>query len=77
MAIVITDPKLPAQLAQTHSAIEMQDAKGNYLGTFAPPAGKLPPGVQSPYSDADIEELRKQTGGRPLAEILRDLERGA
>jgi hypothetical protein len=30
--------------------------------------------VRSPISDAEFEEARKQKGGRPLADILKDLE---
>jgi len=74
MAIVITDPALLAQLSQTSGAVEVQDSNGNYLGTFAPPIGKLPPGVHSPFSMEEIERRRKQPDGRPLADILRDLE---
>ena len=77
MSIEITDPALLAQFTQTSESVEVRDPTGNYLGTFAPPTGKLPPGVRSPHSDHEIEEMRKQTGGRPLADILRDLEQRA
>ncbi len=74
MSIVITDKNLLEQLARTSGTVEVRDANGNFLGTFAPPYGKLPPGVKSPHTDEEIEELRKQPDGRPLADILRDLE---
>ncbi len=75
MAIVITDPNLLTQLVQAFNPVEIRDANGNLLGTFAPPAGKMPPGLTSPFSDEEIERRRKQPDGRPLADILRDLER--
>jgi hypothetical protein len=75
MSIVITDKALLQQFSQASDAVEIHDANGNYLGTFEPPYGKLPPGVRSPHTDAEIEELRKQPDGRPLADILRDLEK--
>jgi hypothetical protein len=75
MTIVITDPVLLSQLTQASKPVEIHDAKGNFVGTFAPPYGKLPPGMKSPITDEEIEELRKQPDGRPLADILRDLEK--
>ena len=75
MSIVINDKALLQQFAEASDTVEIHDANGNYLGTFAPPFGKLPPGVRSPHSDSEIEELRKQPDGRPLADILRDLEK--
>jgi len=36
---------------------------------------RLPPGTKSPISEQDRRENRKQLDGRPLADILRDLER--
>lgn len=75
MAIVITDSSLVEQLNQASGALEVRDAKGNSLGTFAPPSGKLPAGIRSPHSDEEVEELRKQPDGRLLADILRDLEK--
>ena len=74
LSVDINDKALLQQFAQASDMVEIQDANGNYLGTFAPPFGKLPPGVRSPHTDAEIEELRKQADGRPLADILRDLE---
>ncbi len=74
MTIVITDPTLLTQLAQLSTRVEIRDVDGNFLGTFAPPSGKLPPGVKSPLSEEEIEKRRKEPGGRHLADILRDLE---
>jgi hypothetical protein len=75
MSIIVNDAILLKQLTQASGSVEVRDANGNFLGTFAPPPGKLPPGVKSPHTDEEIEEFRKQPGGRPLADILRDLEK--
>jgi hypothetical protein len=75
MAIVVTDAKLAEQLAQASGTLEIRDANGNFLGTFAPPHGKLPTGVRSPFTTEEIERRRKEPDGRPLADILRDLEK--
>lgn len=75
MSIVISDPALLSVFAGANDATEVLDSAGNFLGTFEPPYGKLPPGVRSPFSDEEIEEARKEPDGRPLADILRDLEK--
>ncbi len=76
MSITITDPALLAQLRQAGTVVELKDPDGNVLGTFeAENRGKLPPGVKSPFTREEMEERRKQhRTGRPLKDILRDLE---
>lgn len=76
MSITITDPALIAQLRQAGSTVELKDPEGNVLGTFAVEGlGKLPPGVKSPFTREEMEERRqKHRSGRPLKDILRDLE---
>lgn len=75
MSITITDPTLLAQLRDARSAIELKDPEGNVIGVFAVEGrGKLPPGVQSPFTREEMEERRrKHRSGRPLKDILRDL----
>jgi len=76
MSITITDPALLAQLRQANAVVEFRDPDGNLLGTFAVEGlGKLPPGVKSPFTREEMEERRRQhRSGRPLKDILRDLE---
>jgi hypothetical protein len=75
MSIVITDPALLAQLRQAADLVELKDPEGNVLGRFsAEGLGKLPPGVKSPFTDEERAEMRKERSGRPLKDILRDLE---
>jgi hypothetical protein len=77
MSITISDPVLLAQLAAAPGAVEVRDPSGRVLGTFVLDGyGKPPPGVKSPISDEEFEEARKQTGGKPLAEILNRLQAG-
>lgn len=74
MSITVTDPTLLSQLT-AGVEVELHDPSGNVLGVFVPHRlGKLPPGVKSPFSEAELAELRKQRTGRPLSDILRDLE---
>jgi hypothetical protein len=76
MSITITDPTLLAQLRQATGSVELKDPDGNTLGTFAVEGlGKLPPGVKSPFTREEMEERRqKHRSGRPLKDIIRDLE---
>jgi hypothetical protein len=75
MSITITDSALLEQLRRTDGTVELTDPDGAPLGSFtAEGPWKLPPGVKSPFSEEQLQELRKQRGGRPLADILRDLE---
>jgi hypothetical protein len=75
MSITITDPALVALLRQASPGVELKDADGNVLWTLAGEDMCLPPpGVQSPFTDADRVEMRKHKTGRPLSDILRDLE---
>ena len=75
MSITVTDPGLLSQLAAGDS-VELKDPSGQLLGVFIPEGlGKLPPGVKSPFSDEEMARRRaEQRTGRPLADILRDLE---
>lgn len=62
-----------ARLKGVAHPIEICDADGQTLGYFHPaPAIRL--ADLSPHSDEELAELRKQKTGRPLADILRDLE---
>jgi hypothetical protein len=76
MSITITDPALLAQLRQAGEVVELKDPEGNQLGRFsALGLGKLPAGVKSPFTREEMEERhRKYRSGRPLKDILRDLE---
>lgn len=73
--ITISDPELLAKLAAAEGQTVFRGPSGEAVKTvstvlrFAPP-----PGVKSPISDEEFEEARQQTGGKPLAEILKRLQ---
>jgi hypothetical protein len=76
VTITITDPAVLAQLEKADGPIAFKGPDGRTIRwAEAIPAGKLPAGFKSPLSDEEFEERRKQTGGRPLADILADLKR--
>ena len=75
MSVTINDPSLLSQFA-TGNEVELKDPSGNRLGIFVPDGlGKLPPGVKSPFTEEEMAERRKgPKTGRPLSDILRDLQ---
>lgn len=77
--ITITDPALVAQLLRVEVG-ELRDPDGRVLGRFlVEPEGVFlpPPGFVSPFTDEQRREFRKQVSGRPLKDVLRDLEKRA
>lgn len=73
--VVVSDPDVLAQLAAAEGPIILRGPKGECLrmAELVPP-GQLPAGFKSPISDEEFQEARKQTGGRPLADILGELK---
>ncbi len=72
--ITLTDPVLIGQV-QHAEVVEFRDPDGRVLMRFtATPFGDLPPGVASPFTEEVLAERRKDLSGRPLADILRDLQ---
>jgi hypothetical protein len=72
--ITVADPELLAKLAAADGQIIFRSPTGDTVKTAEVVANGTPPRVKSPISDEEFEEARKQTGGRSLTEILRDLE---
>ena len=75
MSITITDSSLLEQLSSATGPVEIKAPDGRLLGEFiAADACALPPGVKSPFTEDQLAERRKDSTGRPLADILRDLQ---
>jgi hypothetical protein len=57
---------------------EVCDESGRVLGYFTPAHDRsLYEGVESPISVEEFNQAIQEGGGRPLKEIIADLERGA
>jgi hypothetical protein len=76
--IVITDPELRAKLSTANGQIIFEGPAGepvNIVETVN--LGKLPAGVKSPFTDAEIEQARKEPdSGVTLAEFWKRVENG-
>ena len=74
MTKITVDAALGAKLVSADDWLEICDPAGETLGYFQPvrPRGRLK--ELSPFSDREIEERRKNRSGRPLDDILKDLE---
>lgn len=74
--IPINDPVLLERLRQAADGEELTTPDGEPIGLFTAGPYRLPPGVQSPFTDAERAEFRKQQDGRKLVDFLRELGAG-
>ncbi len=77
MTKVTVDSDLRAKLGDMRDLVEFRDENGRVVGFFHPVAPNTDASNQrsSPISDEEIEIARQQRTGRPLADILTDLDR--
>jgi len=76
MAKVIVESPVSATLRHVESQVDLFDEYGLPLGVFIPVDKKeLYRHVEIPYTAEELKRLAQQEGGRPLAEILADLEK--
>ena len=77
MTTITVTPDLLKMLKGLVGPLEFRDQDGNLLGAFHP-VGEKPTYEQimatCPYTEEELDEAAKQTGGRILSEILKDLE---
>jgi len=72
MSIVISDPKVIAELEAAIGRVDLTDPTGRLLATATPSVSLL--GIQSPFSDGEIERRRMAyTSGKASGEIFKRL----
>jgi hypothetical protein len=73
----ILDATLLDRLAPGDCTLEICDPSGHTVGYFHPSPGRpqAKSSTRSPFSDEELQRRRHQRAGRPLAEILEQLER--
>ena len=76
MTRITVDPKMGTQLRQQHEQVEVCDETGRVLGVFLPFVDtSLYEGADPEISAEEIRRRIAEGGGRPLVDILADLER--
>ena len=77
MTKLVVDAAFLAKLGDLQGSVEFCDESGRTLGYFHPTVQGGPGGakVESPFTDEEIQRRRQQRSGRPLGEILEDLNR--
>ncbi len=68
--IVVNDETRLQFLIAGRQPCEIVDKAGNKLGEFLPDRHDY----ECPLSEAELDRIEKEGGGRPLVDILRDLE---
>ncbi|MGD9856763.1 MAG: hypothetical protein AB7U20_17585 [Planctomycetaceae bacterium] len=76
MTEIVADSPTREKLAAADAPVRIIDAEGRLLGTFRP-AVQDEIDLIPPMSLDDMRRHASQPGGRPLSEILKDLEESA
>jgi hypothetical protein len=71
MTRIVLEPEIESRLSGFQEPVEVCDHDGRLIGYFHPARSLRD---MSPLSDAEVEKLRGQSGGRPLKDILKDLQ---
>jgi hypothetical protein len=71
MVRIVVDESLKNEFLRATETCEIYDSSGNKLGNFT----REIVGSECPYSEEELEQAEREGGGRPLKEILADLER--
>ncbi len=77
MAQMILEPTLRSRFGQSESEVELRDEQGELVGYFVPPPlhrELILAWSRSHVSEDDLEVARREPAGRPLADILKDLD---
>ena len=75
MVRIILDSSTLAKLGDLSDRVEIMDESGNRVGYFTPATPvDLYQTVQPPLSREEIERRKRNLSGRPLRDILADLE---
>jgi hypothetical protein len=78
MTRVVLDDATLAKLVHVTQTVDLCDPKGRVIGRFVPiiDAARYV-GREPDITEEELQRRERQGGGRPLAEIMRDLEKGA
>ena len=72
---IVVDESVKTQFLRALEPCEVVDAAGNKLGYFMRELdSSLYEGLEPPFSEEELRRADEEEGGRPLADILADLE---
>jgi hypothetical protein len=75
MVKLTIDPDIRSKLHDLKERLQLCDETGKVLGYFQPVVDpSMYEGVESPTSKEELRRRSREEGGRPLADILADLE---
>lgn len=76
MVHIVVDEHVCSTLGHLDELAELRDAAGRTIGYFHPAVsvGGEAPRIGSPISDEELARRRRNPGGRPLKDILEDLQ---
>ena len=77
MTRVVVDQSWMATLGGLSGEVELCQENGQTIGFFLPAASreKVYAWAKGRFSREELDQAAHETGGRPLADILKDLER--
>lgn len=76
MTKIVLDQATLTKLRHLKEALEVCDESGHTLGYVKPASARSPYDmVQVPVSEEELDRIEREGGGRPLADILADLEK--
>jgi hypothetical protein len=74
MTRLVVDDSVVQDFKHATGCLEICDRSGQVLGYFAPADPTIYRELHSRLSEEELQAREQEPGGRPLAEILRDLE---
>lgn len=73
---VIIDPATLAKLQDAQQTLDLCDESGRVVGRFIPLVDRsVCVDLEPRISEAELDRRERNGGGRPLADIIRDLEK--
>lgn len=72
---MILDSGTSAKFDNIKDFVQLCDPGGRVLGYFTPRDDEASGKIDCPFTEEELDRAVKEPGGRPLSEILRDLER--
>jgi len=74
MTQIIVNAEVVAQMQNARQPVEVVDGSGKVLGHFMPATSASSLRLRPQVSEEELLRRENQGGGRPLADILADLE---